>query len=224
MSQSATILESWEANATNWIVTIDNQEIESRKLVTNAAIVDAIKKYSPKRIIDIGCGEGWLTRTLQQADIEAEGVDAIEILVNNAIVKGGPHYFIGSYSDIVSGKVLEPYNYDSAVINFALLDKEESEKLIRYLPSILIPQGLLFIQTLHPLVIAETGSYVSGWKEGSWTGLKQPFVLPYQWYFRTLQDWCQLFINAGFKIEEIREPVHPQTLKPLSLLFVLKAL
>lgn len=224
MSQSANILESWKANAANWIATIDNQEIESRKLVTNTAIIDTIKSYSLKRMIDIGCGEGWLTRALLQAGIEAVGVDAVEDLVKNAISKGGPQYFVGSYADIVSGKVLEPHAYDSAVINFALLDKEESEKLIHYLSGLLIPKGLLFIQTLHPFSIAAADSYVSEWKEGSWDGLKQPFVLPYQWYFRTLQDWCQLFTSAGFIIEEIREPVHPQTLKPLSLLFVLKAL
>ncbi len=56
------VLDSWNNNASAWINTIENDEIESRKLVTNKAIVDAVVSYSPATILDIGCGEGWLTR------------------------------------------------------------------------------------------------------------------------------------------------------------------
>ncbi|MEM6754398.1 MAG: class I SAM-dependent methyltransferase, partial [Cyanobacteria bacterium P01_C01_bin.38] len=58
------VLDSWNNNASAWINTIENDQIESRKLVTNKAIVDAIVSYSPATILDIGCGEGWLTREL----------------------------------------------------------------------------------------------------------------------------------------------------------------
>lgn len=223
MNSSAIILQSWEANAANWIATIDNEDLESRKLVTNAAIVETITHYHPNRLIDIGCGEGWLTRALRQKEIQAEGVDGIEKLVQNAIAKGGPHFRVGTYADIVSGNVLNSGTYDSAAINFALIDKEETESLIHYLPTILTKGGKLFIQTLHPIAIAATEAYRSGWHEGSWTGMKQPFILPYHWYFRTLENWCQLFLSAGFSIEAIKEPVHPQTKMPLSIIFVLKA-
>ncbi len=66
MDNSAKIIESWNANAEKWITTINNEEIESRKLVTNKAIIDAVMEYHPESIIDIGCGEGWLARELQK--------------------------------------------------------------------------------------------------------------------------------------------------------------
>ena len=39
MQDESHILHSWARNARNWIQTIDNEEIQSRKLATNQAIV-----------------------------------------------------------------------------------------------------------------------------------------------------------------------------------------
>ncbi|MFN2439046.1 MAG: class I SAM-dependent methyltransferase [Chitinophagaceae bacterium] len=221
MDYSEKIIESWNVNAEKWIATIENEEIESRKLVTNKAIVDSITEYKPARIFDVGCGEGWLTRELEKQGLSVFGIDGVESLVANAIEKGGKHYAVCSYKELVAGK-LSDKNFDAAVINFALIDKEETEELILYLPRMLKQNGLLFIQTLHPLSFVENGEYKTGWKEGSWNGMKQDFTLPYKWYFRTIEDWIQLFSSAGFYIEALKEPLHPFTLKPASLIFILK--
>ena len=52
------IIHSWEKNAKAWIEAIQNEEIESRKLVTNQTIIDAIVAYKPATALDVGCGEG----------------------------------------------------------------------------------------------------------------------------------------------------------------------
>lgn len=220
MNHSKEILQSWEANADNWIKTIDGEEIESRRVATNKAIVNAVLKYAPKKVLDLGCGEGWLSRALREKAIDVWGTDAIEQLVDSAISKDGQFYSCFSYEDIIAGNHSLPSPFDAVVINFALLDKDVTEHLIPALPSLITQDGHLIIQTLHPLTMSE--DYISGWKEGSWNGLKQPFVLPYQWYFRTFTDWINLFTQADFMLEELIEPIHPQTAKPLSVIFVLK--
>jgi len=222
MNPSQNILTSWQANAQNWIATIANEEIESRKLATNKAIIDTICGYAVKKILDVGCGEGWLTRSLVQLQMDAYGVDGVKELVMAAIEKGGGTFFQYNYQQIAAGDTTLPVPFDAAVINFALIDKEDTERLLCALPSLLRSGGMLFIQTLHPLGIASTSDYISGWKEGSWTGLKRSFVLPYQWYFRTFGDWLHLFSEAGFKLEAMKEPLHPETKKPLSVIFVLR--
>jgi len=221
MSASKQILESWTANAGNWIATIDNAELESRTLVTNNAIVETIGNYDVMSILDIGCGEGWLTRALRKEGRQSYGVDAIPALVENAIAKDGPFYETATYQELAAGKKLEQPLSDAAVINFALIDKEETAALMQALPHYLVKNGLLFIQTLHPLAIAATGHYTSGWKEGSWNGMKRNFEQPYQWYFRTLEDWFQLFA-ARYYVIAVKEPVHPETKKPLSVIFILQ--
>ncbi len=221
MSVTEQILQSWKANAVNWIATIDNEELESRKLVTNNAIVNAVCNYSCKNILDIGCGEGWLTRALRKKGKQCFGVDAIAALIENAIAKDGPFYEQASYTELAAGKKLQQPVFDAAVINFALIDKEETEKLIHAIPGYLNKSGLLFIQTLHPLTIAASSEYASGWKDGSWNGMKRDFEQPYQWYFRTLEDWMELFA-AKYNLIAIKEPVHPETKKPMSVIFILE--
>lgn len=221
MEHSLEILDSWKANAGNWIKTVDGNEIESRRLVTNQAIIDAICSYSPKTLLDVGCGEGWLTRTLRGKGVDAIGIDAVEALVANAIEKDGPFYNVCRYEELVNGdgKILQ--DKEAVVFNFSLLDETYSEQLIRFLPKFLPKGAIVFIQTLHPLTLVNYDGRVTGWKEGSWTGLSRQYVLPYKWYFRTLKDWILLFAQAGLSIKEIKKPVYPENNKPASVIFVL---
>ncbi|MGF6928839.1 2-polyprenyl-3-methyl-5-hydroxy-6-metoxy-1,4-benzoquinol methylase [Chitinophaga sp. W2I13] len=222
MDQSTKITTSWHANADNWIASIDNAEIESRILATNDAIVNTICSHNIQSIIDIGCGEGWLTRCLQNKGITAFGVDAVSALIENAIEKGGEHYAVASFNDLATGKYTIGNQPGAAVINFALLDKTDSDALLKNINKLIVPGGLVFIQTLHPSAIAQQEPYVSGWKEGSWKGLKRDFQQPYEWYFRTLGEWASLFSEAGLTIRNIEEPLHPQSQSPVSIIFVLK--
>lgn len=221
MDQSKAIRSSWEANAANWIGTIANNEIESRVLVTNEAIVQAVLAISPASVLDIGCGEGWLTRMLRTKGIDAFGVDAVAALIEYAIEKDGPHYAVANFRELAEGTVAMQKKA-AAVINFALLDESDSAMLLQNMHRLVNPGGVVIIQTLHPLVIAMNEPYLSGWKEGSWNGMKRDFGQPYQWYFRTMQDWVKLFAGAGLIIRSINEPLHPVTQKPASLIFTLQ--
>ncbi|RFQ41343.1 class I SAM-dependent methyltransferase, partial [Pseudomonas sp. ATCC 13867] len=56
---SARIRHSWQANADAWTRAVREQRIESRRLVTDAAILSAVAAGPARRLLDIGCGEGW---------------------------------------------------------------------------------------------------------------------------------------------------------------------
>ena len=220
MSVSEQILQSWEANAGNWITTIDNAELESRVLVTNNAIVNTVCSYDFNSILDIGCGEGWLTRALRKKGKQSFGVDAIAALIENAVEKEGNFYETISYKELAAGRKLQLAPFDAAVINFALIDKDDSENLLKELHRYVVKEGFVFIQTLHTDAVAENDK--SGWRAGSWNGLKRDFTKPYDWYFRTLKDWLVLFAATGIKVVAIKEPLHPETQQPLSFIFVLQ--
>lgn len=64
LSKEAKIIDSWDKNAQPWMVAVREKQIESRNHVTDGAVIDAILSCSPRSVLDIGCGEGWLVRKL----------------------------------------------------------------------------------------------------------------------------------------------------------------
>jgi 2-polyprenyl-3-methyl-5-hydroxy-6-metoxy-1,4-benzoquinol methylase len=219
MSNEKKIIESWTANAANWIEIIENNGIESRRLITNKAIVEAVFVNKPTTVLDVGCGEGWLAKELSGKGIEMTGVDVIPELIERANQKVKGVFLVASYEDIAAAKIVFPKLFDVIVINFALIAKESTENLLAALPNHLAPDGKLFIQTLHPFSRKAIEDYKTGWKEGSWDGLGDQFTLPYQWYFRTLEDWLLLLGQSGFHTIKVTEVLHPQSAKPLSVIF-----
>ena len=69
-SSEALILDAWHANAQAWERAVREGRIASRKLVTDQAIVEAVLSRSPRTVIDLGCGEGWLARALARAGVQ----------------------------------------------------------------------------------------------------------------------------------------------------------
>jgi SAM-dependent methyltransferase len=212
----AKIIDSWQRNTDPWVDAVRGGEIESRTLVTNQAIIDAVRSRAPTTGLDIGCGEGWLVRALDGIDMV--GVDVSAGLVDEARKAGGGEFRVLSYEEIASGKL--DLVVDVAVCNFSLLGKESVEGLLRAAPTLLTPGGALIVQTVHPLLACGDAPYIDGWRTGSWVGFSEGFTDPPPWYFRTVESWIGLFRASGLRLKEVREPLHPKTGKPASLILV----
>ncbi|MFI4970198.1 MAG: class I SAM-dependent methyltransferase [Lysobacterales bacterium] len=217
----AKIVDSWGSNAAPWTVAVREQQIESRRLVTDRAIIEATLSCAPRSVLDIGCGEGWLARALAAAGIEVIGIDAIPALIDRARQAGGGDFRVMSYEDVAAGKFNK--SVDAVVCNFALLGNESVSGLFGAVRSLLNPRGSLLIQTLHPLVACGDAPYEDGWRASSWAGFNTDFSDPAPWYFRTLESWIRLFAEHGLRLLELREPLHPQTQKPASVIFIAQA-
>ncbi|WP_199097952.1 class I SAM-dependent methyltransferase [Dyella sp. ASV21] len=216
-SSEVEILDVWHANAPAWERAVRDGRIESRALVTDRAIVQAVLAQAPRRVIDLGCGEGWLTRQLAAAGVEVLGVDAIPALVDAARAQGGGRFQVMSYEQVAQGALRE--RADVVVCNFSLLGGASVEALLAAVPGLLEPGGSLLVQTLHPLVAMDEQAYVDGWREGSWAGCGEGFGQPAPWYFRTLAGWLASFAAAGLRLDSVVEPMHPRTQRPASIIF-----
>lgn len=214
----AKIVESWGNNAPSWTVAVRAGQIESRRLITDQAIVDAILSRSPRSVLDIGCGEGWLARELATRNIHVVGVDVVPKFIEEAQRAGGGDFRVMSYEEMAAGKL--SVSVDAIVCNFALLGKESTEGVFMAGLSLLNSHGSFLVQTLHPVVACGDLPYTDGWREGSWAGFGANFTDPAPWYFRTMESWTKLFVDNGFRLRELREPLHPNTRKPASVIFV----
>ena len=214
----AKIVESWCKNVSSWTLAVREGQIESRRQVTDRAIIDAILSRSPRSVLDMGCGEGWLVRELAARDIGVVGIDVVPGFIEEAERAGSGDFRAMSYEEIAAGKL--HLSVDVVVSSFALLGKESVEGVFRAAPSLLNSRGALLVQTLHPVIACGDLPYQDRWREGSWAGFGTAFTDPAPWYFRTLESWVKLFVDNGFRLREIREPLHPKTHKPASVIFI----
>ncbi|QCI12165.1 class I SAM-dependent methyltransferase [Pseudomonas putida] len=211
------LLQSWQHNARAWIDTVRGGAIESRRQVTDQAILLAILGRQPERVLDLGCGEGWLLRALADRGIDATGVDGDAALVAAAQAAGSPRVHQASYAQLANDGVDVGSGYDLICANFALLH-QDIIPLLAAMKALLAPGGALLIQTLHPWSVAN-GDYQDGWREESFAGFSGDWQ-PMPWYFRTLASWLNALDMAGFGLLSLQEPQHPQSAVPQSLLMV----
>lgn len=215
------IITSWEKNAEEWVRVIDAGKIESRKF-TNNAIVQFLEKTPGNKILDVGCGEGWLTRRIIAMGRNAVGIDATEKLLENAKSKGPERYFRMQYDDIIAGIPIPEAPFDMAVFNFCLYQKEGSAELLEHTKKSLFDDSSIVIQTLHPYFLIKSGlAYRSQTIHDSWKGLPGNFIEGHSWYARTFEDWMAVFSSANLQMVSLEEVLNKEN-EPISLIIQLK--
>lgn len=214
------ILRSWQKNVDPWCTAVREEQIASRREVTNRAIVDAVRALSPATVLDVGCGEGWLLRALAADGIRGFGIDGVPALVERAAALGGGEFSTMTYAEFGAGGWRQPV--DLAVFNFSLLGEGECEAALAAVARVLTAQGRCLIQTLHPAFCGYGEDYQSGWREGSWAGFDLAFTDPHPWYYRTLSDWFALFLRVGLRLGGVREPARSAGSRPASIIFELE--
>ncbi|HEX5122527.1 MAG TPA: class I SAM-dependent methyltransferase [Rhodanobacteraceae bacterium] len=211
------MLRSWDSNAEAWAGAVREKRIASRRAGTDAAIVAAVLQTKPESVLDVGCGEGWLARELAPHGCRVVGIDASEALVESARTLGGGTFVAMTY-DAIAGRASElGAPFDVAVCNFSLLEAELSP-LLDALRGVLVTEGRLVIQTVHPWVACGDAPYVDGWREETFASFGGGFTAPMPWYFRTLASWVAAIGASRFAIRRVAEPVNAETGRPLSLL------
>lgn len=225
---SERLRNSWDDNASAWTTAVREGRIPSRRAGTDAAIVAACNRYEAARVLDVGCGEGWLARALASPGRDVLGVDGSAGLIaaataaENALARdpgtSAPARFeVASYETIAASPGAASGPFDLVVCNFALLD-EDLVPLLRALGRRLDERGTLLIQTVHSWMAMGDAPYGSGWREETFASFDVPFPAPMPWYYRTLGAWTEALQGAGLAVRRIEEPVHPETGRPLSLL------
>lgn len=245
---SIRLRSSWDENAAAWTTAVREARIPSRRAGTDAAIVAACNRHDAKRILDVGCGEGWLARALAAPGREVLGIDGSAGLIDaanalsanaltadmptaNTLGANAPPAAALETSDDAPAARFDVVSYDTIatddtaahgpwdlVVLNFALLDENVVPLLRGLAHRLRPHGTLLIQTVHPWMLVGDGAYASGWREETFAAFDIPFPAHMPWYYRTLGAWTEALRDAGLLVHLIEEPLHPETSRPLSLL------
>lgn len=210
------LAESWIHNAEAWTTAVRKGRIESRRAVTDQAILDAVLTCGGSRVLDVGCGEGWLARSLSGHGLEVVGFDGCARLVERARELGGGTFGVLSYSELAEDPKEVGEKFDVVVSNFSLLGKSIG-KLLRALTQVTTARGRLVVQTAHPATMKER-PHEDGWREETFDPLAPLKFSRMPWFFRTVDSWRSALRDGGWRIIEIREPVDARTEMAASLI------
>lgn len=230
-SHEEKIIQSWNENAGLWASAVRSNALESRHLVTNNAIVNTVMSCNGSRILDVGCGEGWLSHALITQGKDVTGFDVSSELIahartgsafqtdawfRNPTQANTARFHIISYEQFAASPHVVGTDFDVVVCNFSLLG-DQIKEILKAMLDVTTPYGHLVIQTLHPYSSAGELRYEDGWREEHFNGLAGQWT-PMPWYFRTMTSWIRELTSAGWKLNALKEPLHPVTGRPASLI------
>lgn len=213
--------KEWEKNASFWIKIIQKKLDPFRKIVTNQAILESLKKGKDLKILDAGCGEGYLCRKLAKKGHSVFGIDFSKKLIKTARdlenkMPLGIKYFLGDFR-----KTDFPPSFFDVVLSHQTINEiANPEKAFREFFRILKKKGKSVFLFLHPCFDfkAKKSDSLNYFKKKMIkkdyylvSGIKSPS--PYFYLHLPLSQWISLLIKSGFSITNITEP-HP----PLKLL------
>jgi 2-polyprenyl-3-methyl-5-hydroxy-6-metoxy-1,4-benzoquinol methylase len=213
MNRDDALTRSWDRNAENWTRVVRDGLIPSRRAGTDDAVLEAIAERTPKRLLDIGCGEGWLIRAaIARTGCVAVGIDGAPTLIEAAqIADPMSAYHVLDYDSFAASDI--GADFEVAVFNYSLFT-EDVAPLLRVTASRLAPGGAIVIQTLHP-----GDGQEDGWRTEDFTAFDGGDWAAMPWYYRTLGSWRAVLSDAGLEVRETREP-KAEDGRVLSLLMV----
>lgn len=224
MDRNKDIKASWDLNAVLWIRAVRDGLIASRRAGTDQAILDVIADRKPNRLLDVGCGEGWLLRQAHAlTGCAGVGFDGCAALID-AARQADPHgrYEVATYDDVVAGTDGLGNNFDCIVSNYGLFE-ENIAPLLEALRHRLAPRGAMAIQTLHPGLQDDSHGAAGAWQIEDFAVFQDPGWQPMPWYARSLPNWLHTLRGAGLRVTSQIEPKTNPESDPLSLILVCTA-
>ena len=226
----ASVAAAWNRNADRWTQDVRAGFDRYRELYTLPAFLRFMTPVDEKRVIDLGCGEGSNTRRFARLGGRMVGVDLSGELIARARQKEvedpvGIEYRVGSFGDLAC---FADGQFDCALSTMALMDGPDFGAAMRATHRVLKPGGTLCFSVLHPCFVTPAIRWVRD-EQGAHLGLQvgryfdnAPFVE--RWRFskrpdpelvepfevprfpRTLSDYVNALIEAGFRLGGIDEP------------------
>ncbi len=230
------MFEEWNQIASVWNENMKDGDWFQRHIIY-PEVLRFLSPVKNKKVIDVGCGNGHLSRFLAKQGAKAFGVDNSQQMITACNLNGGSATF--ACLDITAETMPCKKRFDAAVFNNSMQDMQEYEKGLKGAYQLLKKRGELLIVVKHPCfhgrsercgwhVTTQSGErIVTGHGLSDLEKRKEPYTGEYfvmndylsksehtrEWYglkttsyARTLQEYINAVIRAGFVIESLSEP------------------
>jgi len=173
-----------------------------------------------RRTLDLGCGEGRLSRDLKARDHRVVGVDSSPTLVQLA------HEADPDIEVYVTDAATLPFaggTFELVVAFMSLHDVTDLTETVHEVARVLVPQGRLCLAIVHPLNSAGrfedddpaspftiTGSYLEPFRYADDIE-REGLHMRFESEHRPLAAYFDALERAGFLVEALREPALPDS-------------
>jgi SAM-dependent methyltransferase len=218
---------AWDRFADEWDNRYTNLGDRNRQYIIDPAILNILGRVKGKRILDAGCGNGYLCRLLSTKGAKVTGVDVskrfIEIAEHREKQKSlNIQYHVGSLCNL---SMFANEIFDAIVSNIVLCDLQNLNQAIQELYRVLKKEGKLVFSIMHPCF---SSTSIKGWvkkpvdsnRREDWLYWKVDRYFDRsveEWrlydfssvygFHRPLSDYITLLIKNGFNITDFEEPV-----------------
>jgi SAM-dependent methyltransferase len=210
--------DGWESQAGPWAVFTRTPGYDSWHEHTNVPALLELLPAPGRRTLDLGCGEGRLSRFLQSLGHRVAGIDAAPTMVRLAASHDSPA------PPVVGDAAALPFAdeaFDLVVAYMCLHDIDAMPDAIAEAARVLERGGRLCLAIPHPVNSAGSfpdrgpdapfvidGSYLQA-RAADWAASRGGVQLTFHSEHRPLQAYSRALEAAGLLIEAIREPAAP---------------
>ena len=211
---------SWNAMGEEWLTLA--QTGESRMRFIMPWMLRYMGEVRGLHILDLGCGEGGYARKLAAAGAIVTAVDCSEAAIRYAEEQAQREGLAITCHRRNSNDLfgLADASFDVVLSSMMLMDVEDLTGTLREISRVLKPGGQVFISMLHPCFdgnhesgigrqgLGETREVVvkNYFEPREWSAPLPNGSTPVIWRHRTLSEYVQAFLAAGFAITGMHEP------------------
>ena len=209
--------EFWNRVADDWQTQVGSDGDENRRLNSDPVLWAFAGDVRGLKVLDAGCGTGYLSRKLAERGAVVTGIDFSErmIAIARATDPTGD-VRVDSLSGLVT---ITDGEFDMVVSNYVLMDTPDLEGAMMALHRALKPGGVAVLVFSHPCFPAGRATTPAGgdgvtyvWDFPYFRRQKcvdppwAHFTSEFTWFHRPLSDYWKAFTAAGFSVIGFDEP------------------
>lgn len=213
----------WDAKAEEWDRHVGTGGDPNRRFNSDPVLWRMLGDVSGMRVLDAGCGTGYLAVQLARRGARVTAIDAstemvrvAERNVQRAVVEVDLRV-----DDAQLLATIPDASVDRVVSNYVLMDLPDHEAALRAFARVLAPGGAAVVVFLHPCFAVPDGPerlegggvrytwpkpYIGRWRfQERWGDFTSDFLT----FHRPLSDWWRAITAAGLRVVDFDEPMVP---------------
>jgi SAM-dependent methyltransferase len=203
----------WQASAEAWIADMGEFGDFGRRYVLDPVMLPRALSRSPRKALDVGCGEGRFCRMLSPHGIGVTGIDPTPALLAAARAHDSTCTYLEGVAECLP---FDDNAFDLVVSYLSLIDIPDMQAAISEMARVLSPGGTVLIANLngfqtagHGWVKGEAGEYLDFpidnylQEHSMWIEYRGIRVLDHH---RPMSTYMRALLDAGLRLTYFDEP------------------